>query len=139
MAKRRDGEMGFTNSAGAHQQQAGFAARRVISRKSLHDQLCLRQAAIPPGSFRASFPNIGLEIFEVAMLVPAWYARSCQAASGAIGFGAVARYRPGGFWWNGWTAPCSLFALDDALFLDLYSLDESPARAAAQGGIGIEP
>ncbi len=133
-AERGDGEVRLAHSAGAHQQQTGFSASRVIPRESLYDELGLRQAAIPCCPFWPAIPNVGLKVFEVAVLVTARYARAGQAADGAVSLRTIAGNRPGEFGRSDRSSRGGVFPLDNALglLIRVYPLYQAPASSVAQ-------
>src|SRR6202030_4691124 len=109
-------------------------ARRVILCEGLHDDFSLRQAAIPGRPFGTAFPDVGFEIFEIAVLVAARYAGASQASCRAVGFRTVAGYRPSEFGRPYRRSRGSILALNHALglLIRVYPLDKAPAGSATQ-------
>src|SRR5207253_3850353 len=133
-AERSDRQVCLPNPAWTHQQKSCLPTSRIISGKCLHDKFGLGQAAIPRSPFLSAFPDVRLEVFEIAMLVPPRDAGASQTAACAVSLRTIAGHRPGKLGGSDRSSRSGVLALDNALGLPIrvYPFDQTPASSAAQ-------
>ncbi len=134
------GQMRLARAARSHQQDSRFAAGGIVSRERFDDHARLRQPAVPGGGIGLALPKFGVEVFEIAMLVPARN-RARGPAHGTSGRLPVQSHG---------TAQVNLGAAAEAprigilalhhalsLLVGIHAFDQPPAGTAAQGAIGL--